>query len=153
MKPLALLLTLCLGTAAFAVGDDLVTTAQTSKAKRKKSTTKVLTNEDVKKSKGKIATTPNVSEQPVKPEPSLMEKYEATRAAEKALAARRAESAKLIADLEKDLAAIEQSYYEEDDLNRRDTELVKRFNEVKARLEAAKMAAPPADPSAVPPAN
>jgi len=151
MKRLAFLLVLCLGTAALAVGDDLVDTAKTSKAKRRKSTTRVLTNEDVKKSKGKIATTPNVSEEPVKPEPSLMEKHTAAKAAEKAQNAKRAESEKLIADLEKELAAIEQSYYNETDLNRRDTEIVKRFNDAKARLDAAKLAAPAPAAAEAPP--
>lgn len=142
MKPLALLLALCLGTAAPAVGDDLVSAAKTAKEKRKKSTTKVLTNADVKKSKGKIATTPGVPDEPAKPEPGMVEKHETARAEEKALVEKRAASEKLIADLEKELAAVEQSYYNENDLNRRDTELVKRFNDVKARLEAARAARP-----------
>ncbi|HYC89780.1 MAG TPA: hypothetical protein VEO54_11255, partial [Thermoanaerobaculia bacterium] len=69
MKALALLLLL------LAADDTLVDAARDAKARRKKSTTKVLTNADVKKSKGKIATTPNVSGEPVTPEPTLMEKH------------------------------------------------------------------------------
>ena len=131
MKTLALLL-------ALAVADDtLVEAAKQAKEKRKKSTTRVLTNADVKKSKGKVVTTPNVSDEPVRPEPTLMEKHQAARAAEKALAEQRAASDELIAALEKELAAIEQSYYNENDLNYRDTVLVPRFNEVKAKWNAA----------------
>ena len=136
MKTLALLLAL------LAADDTLVDAAKDAKAKRRKSTTKVLTNADVKKSKGKVATTPNVSAEAVKPEPSMLEKHAAAKAAEQVLAERRAASDALIASLEKELAAIEQQYYNENDLNRRDTEIVKRFNDVKAKLEAARAARP-----------
>jgi hypothetical protein len=136
MKLLALLLVL------LAADDTLVDAAKDAKAKRKKSTTRVLTNADVKKSKGKISTTPNVSGEPVKSEPTLMDAYTASRAAEKASAERRAANEKLIAALEKDLAAIEASYYNENDLNYRDTVLVKRFNDVKAKLAIARAALP-----------
>lgn len=135
MKPLALILALCLGTAALA--GDLTDAAKGAKTKRKKSTSKVLTNADVKKSKGKVVDTPNLSPE-VKKEPSMLEQYEAKRAAEKAASAARAEREKLIAGLEKELAALEQSYYEENDLNRRDTEIVRKFNDVKAKLDAAR---------------
>ena len=136
MKILALLLLL------LAADDTLVDAAKDAKAKRRKSTTKVLTNADVKKSKGKIATTPNVSGDPVKPEPTMLEKHTAAKAAEKALAEQRAASNTLIAGLAKELAAIEQSYYNTNDLNYRDTVLAKRFNEVKAKLDAARAAQP-----------
>ncbi|HVE69899.1 MAG TPA: hypothetical protein VNI54_00920 [Thermoanaerobaculia bacterium] len=131
MKTLALLL------AFLAADDTLVDAAKDAKEKRKKSTTKVITNADVKKSKGRIATTPNVTAEPVKPEPTLMEKHTAAKTAERALAEKRAASDATIAALEKELAAIEQQYYNENDLNRRDTEIVTRFNDVKARLDAA----------------
>jgi hypothetical protein len=36
------------------------------------------------------------------------------------------------------LATLEQQYYEENDLDRRDGELVRRFNDTKAKLELAK---------------
>ena len=78
MKPLALILALCLGTAAFA--GDLTDAAKGAKSKRKKSTSKVLTNADVKKSKGKVVDTPNLSPE-IKKEPGLIEQYEAKRAA------------------------------------------------------------------------
>jgi hypothetical protein len=137
MKKLALIVTLCLGTAAFA--GDLTDAAKGAKSKRKKSTSKVLTNADVKKSKGKIVQTPNLSTAPVEKEPTLTETYEAKKAADKAANELRVKREQLVADLEKELAAIEQQYYDENDLNRRDTEIVKKFNDVKAKLDAARV--------------
>jgi DNA repair exonuclease SbcCD ATPase subunit len=147
MKPLALAIVLAAlaATAAPAAGGEkpapsqgVVDAAKDAKAQRRRSTTKVITNADVKKSKGKVATTPNVSDTPIEPQPTLMEKDQATRAAAKVLAERRAALEKTVAALERDLAAIEQSYYNENDLQRRDTELVKRFGEVKEKLEVAR---------------
>ena len=148
MKPLALALLLALGGVAAASDDpkpaDVVDVAKEAKAKRKKSTTKVITNADVKKSKGKLVTT-NVPNTPIEKQPTIVEQQEAKRAAEKIAAERRAKYEKLVADLEKQLAAIEQAYYDENDLVKRDTEVVKKFNDVKAKLDAAR-AAPPTEP-------
>lgn len=148
MKTLAfaVLVTVAGASAALAADDqaaarqELVETAKESKAARRKSTSKVITNADVKKSKGKIQTT-NAPSTPVVREPTLMEKHVANRAAEKEAEARKAKYATLIAHLEKELAEIEQSYYSENDLSRRDTVIVKRFTEVKAKLDEAKLAA------------
>ena len=140
MKTLALLLVL------LATNDTLVNVAKEAKEKRRKSTSKVITNADVKKSKGKVQTT-NAPTTPVVREPTLMEKHQATRTAEAAAAAHKAKYETVIAQLEKELAAIEQSYYNENDLTRRDTQLVARFNDVKAKLDAArKTLAPPTQP-------
>lgn len=152
MKPLALALLIALGGVAAALPaddpkgvvpdpKDVVDIAKESKAKRKKSTSKVITNADVKKSKGKIATT-NVPNTPIEKQPSIVEQQEAKRAADRIASERRAKYDKLVADLEKELAAIEQAYYDENDLTKRDTQIVKKFNDVKAKLDAAR-AAPP----------
>ncbi len=117
---------------------DLTDAAKDAKAKRKKSTSKVITNADVKKSKGKIVETPNVSATAPEKEPTLTEKYEARRAADKVASENRAKLETLVADLEKELAALEQQYYDENDLARRDGEIVKKFNDTKAKLDAAK---------------
>jgi hypothetical protein len=138
MKSPLLIVTLCLATAALAFAGDLTDAAKGAKSKRKKSTSKVLTNTDVKKSKGKIVETPNISPTAPEQQPTLTEKYEAQKAADKAASELRAKQQQLVADLEKELAAIEQQYYDENDLNRRDTVIVKKFNDVKAKLEAAK---------------
>jgi hypothetical protein len=149
MKPLALALLLTLGgvAAAFPADDlkDVVDAAKVSKAKRKKSTGKVITNADVKKSKGKIATT-NVPNTPIEKQPSLVEQQEVKRAADRIASERRKKYDKLVAELEKELAAIEQAYYDENDLVKRDTEIVKKFNDVKAKLDAARADPPPTEP-------
>ena len=137
MKPLVLAVMLAAFGAALFASDDLVETAKEAKAKRRKSTTKVITNADVKKAKAKIATT-DAPTTPVQPEPSLMEKHATTREAERIAAERKAVTELLIASLEKELAAIEQKYYEENDLDRRDTEIVKRFNATREKLDAAR---------------
>ena len=135
MRSLALILALCLGTAALA--GDLTNAAKGAKAKRKKSTSKVITNADVKKSRGKIAETPNLAPT-VEKQPTLTEKHEAQKAADKVANEARVKQEQLIAQLEKELAALEQQYYEENDLNRRDTVIVRKFNDVKAKLDAAR---------------
>ena len=138
MKSPLLIATLCLGMGALAFAGDLTDAAKGAKTKRTRSTSKVLTNADVKKSKGKIVETPNISSAAPEKEPSLTEKYEAEKAAEKAATELRSQQQQLVADLEKELAAIEQQYYDENDPTRRDTVIVKKFNDVKAKLDAAR---------------
>lgn len=144
------LLTLAVLVLALAESGDtskLVEASKESKAKRKGSTTKVITNADVSKAdKNKVAQRRGV-EVKVTPAPTLTEKHEA----ERKLRLEREEKLKAldgtIAQLEKELAAIEQKYYEENDLNYRDTELVRRFNETKAKLDAARAERDALDPS------
>ena len=133
---IAILLVTC-GALPTLAADDLVGAAKDAKAKRRKSTSKVITNADVKKSKGKIGST-NAPSTPIAQEPTLMEKHTASRAAAKIAAERKAASEALVKELEKELARLEQRYYEENDLDRRDTEIVKRFNDVRARLDTAR---------------
>jgi hypothetical protein len=116
----------------------LVEASKESKAKRKGSTTRVITNADVAKAdKNKVVQRKGV-EVKIKPQPTLAEKH----AAERKTRLEREEKLKVlnetIAQLEKELAGLEQAYYEENDLNFRDTELVTRFNETMAKLEAAR---------------
>ena len=122
-----------------AFGDDLVDAAKAAKAKRKKSTTKVITNADVKKAKAKLAENkpPEVPVEAVPAESSL-EKQARERQAQTAADIKLHAAEKTLADFEKELAAVEQKYYEENDLDRRDKELVRRFNDVKAKRDAAK---------------
>lgn len=125
--------------ASVANADTLVDAAKASKAKRKKSTSKVITNSDVKKSKGVLVQT-SAAAAPIdaQPEESLVEKQETMRKArtERAEALRIAEAN--VAMLEKELAAIEQQYYDENDLDRRDREIVKRFESTKQKLDLAR---------------
>ena len=136
MKTIALALLLI--TAAAALADDVVKAAKEAKEARKKSTTKVITNEDVKKSKGTLIETSASSKPVEEPRPGLAEEHDAAYRARVAAEPRIVAAEKIVADLEKELAAIEQSYYEESDLDRRDTEIVKRFNALKANVDAAR---------------
>lgn len=119
----------------------LVEASKDAKEKRKASTTKVITNADVKKAKSKVAERPGVPVT-IKPKPSLMETHEAERKARITREEQLKTLNEIIAGLEKELAAIEQSYYEENDLNHRDTEIVKRFEETKAKLDEARAQLP-----------
>ena len=127
-------------TAATAEKPALVDTAKDAKAKRKKSSTKVITNADVKKSKGKLIVLDTATAEPA-PKPAAKatlvqhdERYKARLAAVDHVIA----SEKKVADLEKDLERIEQRYYEENDPNYRDTVLQQRFAQTKRQLEDAR---------------
>ena len=133
MKILAIALLLLTATS------DVVDVARTAKAKRKKSTSKVITNADVKKAKGTVVET-SAKQKPVDetPAPSLVEQQEAMRKARTVHDAKLTAAMAEVEKLEKELAAVEQQYYEENDLDRRDTELVRRFSETKQKLDAAR---------------
>jgi hypothetical protein len=154
MKRLLLAVLLIAATAVWA--EDLVEAAKAAKAKRKKSTTKVITNADVKKAKSKLIVNEHaatVAVEPVSNESSLEKQAREKR--ERSLADLKLAAAKAtVAQFEKELAALEQKYYEENDLHRRDTELVRRFDETKAKLDAARKELeallPPADDSQTP---
>ena len=120
------------------VADDVVDAAKAAKAKRKKSTTKVITNADVKKSKGAIAETTLAPLPESAAGPSLVEQHAARKKAEAENAEALRTSKEKVAKLEQELAAIEQQYYEENDLDRRDTEIVRRFKDVRTKLDAAR---------------
>jgi hypothetical protein len=142
MKRFPLAVLLIATTLAMTAGlraDDLVETAKAAKARRKKSTTKVITNADVKKAKSTLVVTQpaDVAIEPVPTESSL-QKQARERKEQTAADLKLAAATKTVADFEKELAAVEQKYYEENDLNRRDGELVRHFNLVKAKLEAAR---------------
>ena len=120
--------------------DDLVEAAKAAKAKRKKSTTKVITNADVKKAKAKLIENKTGELPPLEPLPdeSTEQKHEREKKERAAADVKLAAAKATVVQFEKELAAIEHKYYEENDLDRRDTELVRRFNETKAKLEAAR---------------
>ncbi|MEA2462349.1 MAG: hypothetical protein QOJ98_96 [Acidobacteriota bacterium] len=132
MKVLALALLL------FTANDTLVGTAKTAKANRRKSTGKVITNADVKKSKGKIGQTSATAPVDGQPEESLVDKQLAMRKARAEYKTSSTAARAAVAQLEKEVAALEQQYYDEHDLDRRDGELVRRFNEAKKKLDDAR---------------
>lgn len=120
--------------------DDLVTAAKDAKAKRKKSTTKVITNADVKKAKSKLIENKTAELEKVEPLPteSSLEKQARERKERAASDLKIAAVKTTIAAFEKELATIEQRYYEENDLDRRDGELMRKFADVKAKLDVAR---------------
>ena len=138
MKPLAFALLIALAATAHA-GDDLVSASKAAKAKKKTSTTKVITNADVKKAKGKVVenNAPAKPADPV-PEQTTMERYNADRAARAVLEQQLVAANATVAALEKALTVIEQQYYEENDLDKRDREIARKFDDVQTQLEAAR---------------
>jgi hypothetical protein len=139
MNRIAALALLCLFTAVSGRADDaLVGASKDAKSKRKKSTTKVITNADVKKSKGVLIDS-KAAEQALPPAPpGEIEQFEAARRDKAARDVKITALQQRIAEGEKELAAIEQSYYEESDFTVRDTAIVRRFNEAKGRLDQAR---------------
>ena len=119
----------------------LVEASKAAKAKKKTGTTttsKVITNADVKKSKGKLIEKPGTAAQvEVKQEPGVAEQTTAMRTARIAAEERLAKAEKAVADLEKQVAALEVSYYETNDLDYRDKVITKQFAEAKQKLELA----------------
>jgi len=139
MKLIAILLLLATQTDTTAMVD----AAKDAKAKRKKSTSKVITNEDVKKSKGKIVELsekdlPKVDAKKTTTGPTMLEQQDAELKARHEAETRVAKVEKSVADLEQEMVRIEQSYFEENDPNVRDTVITRRFAETKSKLETAK---------------
>ena len=117
----------------------LVEASKASKSKRKSSTTKVITNADVKKAdKSRITVRKDGEAAPVEKQPTLMETHEAERKTRAELDAKLKVLDETIAGLEKELARLEQTYYETNDLEYRDKQLVARFNETQLRLGEAR---------------
>ena len=137
MKRLLVAVLLIAATAAF--GDDPVDAAKAAKAKRRKSTTKVITNADVKKAKGTLIENkpPDVPVAPLPAESSL-EKQARERKERIASDVKLTAAQKAVTQYEKELDTLAHKYYEENDLDFRDREIVRRFNEVRAKLDAAR---------------
>ena len=105
-----------------------------------KPTGKVITNEDVKKAAAKPSSVPPAASPAPAPAAAKtpLQKLAEERHA-RADAVKRAETAeKKAAELEAELRRLEQAYYEEFDLNRRDTVLMPRFEQTKKQLDEAK---------------
>ena len=109
--------------------------AADARGKRGKGRTKVITNADVAKSKGKLIETTGAQE-PLEPAPSqtTTERHEAAKKSRAAASAKIAAAQERVKDLERQLLAIEQSYYDEENFARRDGELVRRFQDISRQL-------------------
>jgi hypothetical protein len=125
---------------------DLVAAAKKAKAGRVTIPRKPITNADVKKAKGKLIELPGKAPAET-PHPAVeqwtsMEKHQQAMKAAAAADKVQVDATKKVADLEKELAAIEQSYYEENDPAYRDDVIRKKFDQKKQELEAARTAVP-----------
>ena len=121
---------------------DLVAAAREAKSKRKKPETKVLTNADVRKSKGTLIelkpTEGEVAAEPSEPIAPL-ELHDEQRRQRIELEGKIFEVRKTISALERQLELIEQRYYEENDPDRRDNLIRPQFEEKKKELDAARV--------------
>lgn len=119
----------------------LVETAKQTKARRKTSSTKVITNKDVKKSKGKliVLSTP-VGDKPAAPTETTgpLQKQDTKYRQRKEAQEHLDTTQKKVDGLQKELESIEQQYYEENDPNYRDQVIQKRFAQTKRQLEDAR---------------
>src|SRR4051812_35441192 len=109
--------------ASVAQESDVVKAANDAKANRTKTTKKVITNADVKKSKTPLGTTNPAPVAPVAPKKSEDEIFHTRVDVEAKLKA----AEKKVSDLEKQLVLDEQAYYDEGDSNYRDTVIKSRF--------------------------
>jgi len=141
MKRLFVLL-FCVATAAAAADDSpLVKAAKANGGPKRKTTKKVITNRDVKKSKGKLAelpTKPAPAPVPAGPVKGSLQKQDDQRRAQALTSQRVATAQTKVNDLEKELLRLEQAYYEAADPNYRDTQIQDRFNQTKRQLEDAR---------------
>jgi hypothetical protein len=102
----------------------------------------VITNEDVKKSTGKLKILPAKSS----PEPAAakeqpkgpLAKQDEQRRARQEASLRVSTAEKKVADLGKELKRLEDAYYAENDPNYRDNTIEKRFNQTSRQLDGAR---------------
>ncbi len=128
----------------------LVKAAKANGGLKKPIPKKTITNADVKKTTGKIIELPAKEGTPASrpagpPAPALsgaegstLATYEAKKKAVADAEKRVADAALKVVGLEKELARIEQSYYEASDPNYRDTTIAPRFEQTKKQLDAAR---------------
>jgi peptidyl-tRNA hydrolase len=132
------LLTIFVLLALTAQPEGLVEAAKDAKKKRDKSTTKVITNKDVRQSKGKlISTTAEAVPEAAAAQPMTLARHEEQKRGIADAAIRLKQAETRVRELEAEVASLEQQYYNENDLDRRDGELVRRFEDARARLAAA----------------
>lgn len=121
----------------------LVQASRDNGGPRKKKARKVITNADVKRSKGKLVVLPQRPEVTSSAEPpasdkGLLEQQDDSRKARREAEKRLADADARVKDLERELARIEQSYYDESDPNRRDSAITARFLQTKRQLDDAR---------------
>jgi len=122
----------------------LVKAAKASGGPKKKSTKKVITNADVKKSKGKLQVLPPKTESvaatataPADKRSSLEKQADDRHAMDEATV-RITTAQKKVDDLTKELRRIEDAYYAENDPNYRDATIAAQFTQAKQQLDGAR---------------
>jgi hypothetical protein len=128
-----------IATASFADDSPLVKAAKANGGP-KKSTKKVITNADVKKSSGKVTTVPAAATSTTPPAAAPMSIADQDKLLhDRAAAQKRTEAAQAkVNDLDKELDRIEQAYYAENDPNYRDKTIAERFEQTKKQLDSAR---------------
>lgn len=150
MRSIACALLLVFATASVRAGD-VVDASKDAKTKRRKSTSRVITNADVKKSKGKI-TENKIPLTPIDttPKESETEQHEIARLARIAREEKLAALDQEIATLSAQLLSLERMYFEENNLDVRDGAIARKFRDVQEKLEAKRKEraalAPPTTP-------
>jgi hypothetical protein len=119
---------------------ELVAAAKKAKEGRVAIPRKVITNADVKKSKGKLIELPPGKAVAPLDQRTSIEKHDAAMKAAAAEERVDAAAQKKVTDLEKELAAIEQDYYDENDPTFRDDVIQKKFDVKKRELDLARAA-------------
>ena len=121
----------------------LVKAAKANGGLKKPIPKKTITNADVKKSTGKITALPangvasGSASAPEAGAPTLAQ-FAAQKKARADAEKRVADAETNVIALEKELGRIEQSYYEAEDPNYRDTTIVARFNQTQKQLDSAR---------------
>ena len=147
MRKTLVIIGLLLAAVLHAEDSPLVKAANAGKATKKKSTKKVITNADVKKSTGTLKVLPAKNgQQPAAataatttaPAKTSTEKKQQALAASNAAAKRVATAESSVNELQQQLQRIEQTYYETNDPNYRDTEVKQRFDQTKRQLDDAR---------------
>ena len=129
--------------AAIAVGADdspLVKAAKASGGPKKKSTKKVITNADVKGSKGNLKVLPAKVSEPAGPVDNRgpLQKQDDDRRTRSEASLRLTGAQKKVDELQKELRRIEDAYYAENDPNYRDSTIEAQFNQTKKQLDDAR---------------
>lgn len=120
--------------------EEVVEAAREAREKRKKSSSRVFTNKDVKNSKGKLIILSEPSPLPASKKespPTVRQMDQRHRDRVDAQQKTDAAAAK-VADLEKQLEAIEQRYFEENDPNYRDSVIREEFHQTRRQLNEAR---------------
>lgn len=122
-----------------ASSDSALVRASKAGAGRTKTSRKVITNADVKKSRGKLIP---VTTKPAAPaaetKKTLFEQQDDQRRARAQADILVADAQKKVQELEKELRRIEQSYYDSNDPMYRDDVIQKSFNQTKRQLDDAR---------------